>query len=92
MSNFPLLPRYFFDKIVLKHPGIILLCIIAVVSVLGYKAKDFKLDASAETLLLEDDEDLRYSRLIDSRYGTQDYLFELPDSGGYVWVSKWGVK
>ena len=74
MSYFPFTPRYFFDKIVLKRPGLIIVCILAAVSFLGYKAKDFKLDASAETLLLEDDEDLRYSRLIDSRYGIQDYL------------------
>lgn len=74
MSNIPLLPRNFFDKIVLKRPSLIIVCIIAVVSVLGYKAKDFKLDASAETLLLEDDKDLQYSRLVDSRYGIEDYL------------------
>jgi len=45
-----------------------------VVIFLGYNAKDFKLDASAETLLLENDKDLRYSRLISSRYGEHDYL------------------
>jgi len=47
---------------------------LAVVSFLGYHAKDFKLDASAETLVLQNDKDLQYSRLIDSRYGLQDYL------------------
>jgi hypothetical protein len=45
-----------------------------VVIFLGYNAKDFKLDASAETLLLENDKDLQYSRLIRSRYGEHDYL------------------
>jgi predicted RND superfamily exporter protein len=45
-----------------------------VVIFLGYNAKDFKLDASAETLLLENDKDLQYSRLISSRYGEHDYL------------------
>ena len=44
-------------------------------SFLGYKTKDFKLDASAETLVLENDKDLRYSRLINSRYGENDFLF-----------------
>ncbi len=64
----------FFDKVILKRPGLAIIFILAVVSFLGYKAKDFKLDASAETLVLQNDKDLRYSRLIDSRYGLQDYL------------------
>ncbi len=64
----------FFDKVILKRPGLVIICLLAVVSFLGYKAKDFRLDASAETLVLEHDEDLRYSRLINSRYGVQDYL------------------
>jgi hypothetical protein len=64
----------FYDKLILKRPGIIILCILAAIAFLGYKARDFKLDASAETLLLETDEDLRYSRIIKSRYGGYDYL------------------
>ncbi|UCE51058.1 MAG: RND family transporter [Desulfobacterales bacterium] len=64
----------FYDKVILKRPGITILCLLAAVSLLGYQAKDFKLDASAETLILETDEDLQYSRLIKSRYGGHDYL------------------
>ncbi|UCD86696.1 MAG: RND family transporter [Desulfobacterales bacterium] len=68
------LARRFFDKVILERPGLVIICLLAVVSFLGYKAKDFKLDASAETLVLQSDKDLRYSRLINSRYGIQDYL------------------
>ena len=64
----------FYNKLILRHPGIVIICILAVITFLGYKARDFKLDASAETLLMESDEDLRYSRLIKSRYGGYDYL------------------
>jgi len=64
----------FYDRLILKRPGIIILCILAAIAFLGYKARDFQLDASAETLLLESDEDLRYSRIIKSRYGGYDYL------------------
>jgi uncharacterized protein len=64
----------FFDKVILRRPGLVIIFILAVVSFLGYKAQDFTLDASAETLVLENDEDLRYSRRIDSRYGLQEYL------------------
>ncbi len=54
----------FYDRVILEHPAIVILCLLAVVSFLGYKAKDFKLDASTETLIIEKDEDLRYSRMI----------------------------
>ena len=65
---------HFFDKVILKRPIFVILCLLAVVIFLGYNAKDFKLDASAETLVLENDKDLQYSRLIRSRYGEHDYL------------------
>jgi predicted RND superfamily exporter protein len=64
----------FYDKVILERPGIVILCLLAVVFFLGYKAMDFKLDASTETLIIETDEDLRYSRMIQSRYGGYDYL------------------
>jgi predicted RND superfamily exporter protein len=74
MKKLPLLLKQFFDKVVLEHPRIVLLCLLAVISFLGYKAKDFKLDASTETLILETDQDLQYSQIIKSRYGGYDYL------------------
>ncbi len=64
----------FYSKLILRYPGIAIICILATIAFLGYQARDFKLDASAETLLLESDEDLRYSRIIKSRYGGYDYL------------------
>ena len=64
----------FYDKLILRYPRLVILCILVAISFLGYKARDFKLDASAETLLIETDEDLRYSRIIKSRYGGYDYL------------------
>ena len=66
--------RHFYDRVILKRPAIVIICLLAVVGFLGYKAKDFKLDASTETLIIETDEDLRYSRMISARYGGYDYL------------------
>jgi predicted RND superfamily exporter protein len=66
--------RRFYDRVILEHPAIVILCLLAVVSFLAYKAKNFKLDASAESLIIETDEDLRYSRMISARYGGYDYL------------------
>ena len=74
MSKLHTWARRFYDRVVLEHPAIVILCLLAVVSFLGYKVKDFKLDASTETLMIETDEDLRYSRLINARYGGYDYL------------------
>ena len=74
MENRNLLLTRFYDKIILERPRLILLCLLVVIAFLGYKAKDFKLDASTETLILETDEDFIYSRIIKSRYGDLDYL------------------
>jgi len=74
MTKLLTLPVLFFDKVILERPKLIIICILVLVAFLGYKAQDFRLDASAETLVLEHDKDLRYSRLIDSRYGVEDFL------------------
>ena len=64
----------FFDRIILQHPGIVIICVLIILSLLVFHAQDFRLDASAETLVLENDEDLLYSRKISSRYGQSDFL------------------
>lgn len=59
---------------VLGHPVWVLVILMLILAFLGYKAKDFRIDASAETLLLEDDSDLRYTREINERYGQEEFL------------------
>ncbi|MEE2716157.1 MAG: MMPL family transporter [SAR324 cluster bacterium] len=66
--------RAFYDKLVLAHSKTILLLILLAVAFLGYEARKLEIDASSETLLLEDDKDLEYTRLINQRYYTPDYL------------------
>ena len=59
---------------VLKNPkAIFALLIIAILS-FGYYSKDFRLDASSETLLIEGDPDLAYLKEISKRYGSKDFL------------------
>jgi predicted RND superfamily exporter protein len=65
---------FFFDRVVLQYPRTVIVCVLTAVGFLALGAKDFRLDASAETLVLENDRDLRYSRLISSRYGQHDFL------------------
>ena len=64
----------FFDRMILRHPRIVALCVLAAAGFLAFQARGFRLDASAETLVLENEQDLLYSRLISSRYGQQDFL------------------
>jgi len=66
--------QLFFDRVVLQHPRTVIICVMAAVGFLGFQARGFRLDASTETLVLENDEDLRYSRLISSRYGQHNFL------------------
>ena len=52
--------------------SIVLIC--SILAYFLYFSKDFKLDASSDSLLLESDKDLKYLREINERYGSQDYL------------------
>ncbi len=63
-----------YDKLVLRRPGRSLAVLLAVFAFFGYWAKDFRLDASADSLVLEHDDDLRYFREISSRYRTEEFL------------------
>jgi predicted RND superfamily exporter protein len=74
MTKNPSGASLFFDRVVLGHPKTVILCVLIAVVFLMFQARHFRLDASAETLVIENDEDLRYSRLINSRYGEQDFL------------------
>ncbi len=74
MTKYHSVTPIFFDRVVLRHPRTVLLCVLAAVALLAFQARRFRLDASAETLVLENDEDLRYARLISSRYGQHDFL------------------
>jgi len=65
---------FFYNKIVLGRPLIVILCLVVILSFLGYQARKFRIDASTETLLLENDQDLRYSRQVYKRYGVHDFL------------------
>jgi len=52
--------------------SIILIC--SILAYFLYFSKDFTLDASSDSLLLESDKDLKYLREINERYGSKDYL------------------
>jgi uncharacterized protein len=64
----------FFDRIILGYPRSVIACLILIISFLGYFAKDFKIDASSDTLIKQSDESFRYARNMYSRYKVGDFL------------------
>ena len=65
---------HLYQNTVLKNPKSIFLLLIITLLSFGYFSKDFRLDASSETLLIEGDPDLEYLREINERYGSKDFL------------------
>jgi len=63
-----------YEKTVLQHPAATILAILLLIAFFAYHARDFRLDASADSLVLEHDEALRYYRDARARYGSDDYL------------------
>ena len=65
---------HLYQNFILKSPkSVLLILIIALLSFANF-AKDFRLDASSETLLIEGDPDLEYLREVTDRYGSKDFL------------------
>ena len=67
-----------FEKIynnsIIEKPKFTLLILAVLLLSFGYFAKDFQLDASSDTLLLENDPDLKYLREVNTKYGSKDFL------------------
>ena len=64
----------FYQNFVLKNPKLIFAILLISLISFGYYSKDFRLDASSETLLIEGDPDLKYLNEINERYGSKDFL------------------
>ena len=63
-----------YSKLVLAYPKVWLALITLIVGVSGVYVQDFRLDASADSLILENDQDLLYHRAINKAYGTEEFL------------------
>ena len=60
---------------VLKKPVLVCLLMSVVLCFFAFQTKSFKLDASADSLLLEGDQDLKLFRETIERYATKEFLF-----------------
>ena len=71
MMDFPVL----YSKTVLGRPFLMLALLLGVLVFFSANVSQFRLDASADSLLLEDDEDLRIFRQMSERYQTRSFIF-----------------
>ena len=67
--------REIYKKFIIDFPKITLSLIIILLSFSLYQSKNFNLDASSDALILEGDQDLKYLREVNERYGSKDFLF-----------------
>ena len=65
---------HMYQNIVLKNPKAILVLLLITILSFGYYTKDFRLDASSETLLIDGDPDLAYLKEVSERYGSREFL------------------
>jgi hypothetical protein len=63
-----------YQNLVLKNPKAVFILLIISILSFGYYSKDFRLDASSETLLIDGDPDLAYLQEISERYGSKEFL------------------
>ena len=63
-----------YQNSVLRNPKTIFALLVIAILSFGYYSKDFRLDASSETLLIEGDPDLAYLQEVTERYGSKDFL------------------
>lgn len=64
----------FYTKLLFRFPRTVIALVLLAAALLAMQAPHLRVDASAETLLLENDKDLAYSRLVAKRYRSPDFL------------------
>lgn len=64
-----------YEALVFNYPRYLMLLVLLLVAAASLFATRFRMDASADALVLENDADLRYYRQIAEKYGSEDFLF-----------------
>lgn len=63
-----------YRKFILKYPRTVLLFTLTAILLFGINITKLEIDASAQTLLLDDDKDLKFLRTIEKRFKSSDML------------------
>ena len=86
---------YIYKQYILDHPLLVIFSLLAILALSVTNIKNFKLDASADTLILEDDVDLKIFRNTNEKYESYDFMIlTLSDSSnnvflrGYIAINK----
>jgi predicted RND superfamily exporter protein len=75
----------FLDTILGKKRSLLLICLLLILSFFGYQSSNLKLDASSDTLILENDKDLIAAREVSDTYSSNEFLIiTLSDTDGIV--------
>lgn len=77
-----------YDSFILKYPFIVLFLSSLLLGYLIYNSKNLQIDASAETLLLEDDEDLKFFRQTYKKYDNSNFLIVTFTPNDYLLAEK----
>ncbi|MDA9896360.1 MMPL family transporter [Gammaproteobacteria bacterium] len=64
----------YYDYLILKRPYLSLFSVLLIISFFSLSIQDFKMDASADSLVLENDKALKYFRATSARYSTEDFV------------------
>ncbi|MFT4563568.1 MAG: putative RND superfamily exporter protein [Gammaproteobacteria bacterium] len=64
-----------YDRTVLRFPFVVIVLLAGILAFFATHVPNFKLDASSDALLLENDQDLRRFRDVSERYKIQEFLF-----------------
>ena len=63
-----------YKKVVIKKAKFLFVFLLLILITFSFFFKNFNLDASSDSLLLENDTDLKYLREVNKRYGSRDFL------------------
>ena len=66
-----------YAKLVTSYPAGVLVLIFSLLVFSTFNLSNFKLDASSDSLVLENDDDLKYYREVNSNYASSDFLIVL---------------
>jgi uncharacterized protein len=64
-----------YASFVINRPYLVITFVLIVTVYLGWHSRDFRMDASADSLVVEGDADLEFSREMNARYGTSEFVF-----------------
>ena len=64
----------FYDKTIIDKPHLSLIFVLSLIFFFSFSIPNFKMDASADSLVLENDQALKYHRATSARYGTEEFV------------------